>query len=66
MEQVGSAFDIPGKSVQAYDRYVRDSINAIVHDGEKNGSSTLSSWQNSISSLVNSTRDATIRCRASS
>ncbi|KAG2759848.1 hypothetical protein PC129_g7336 [Phytophthora cactorum] len=59
MEQVGSAFDNLGKSAQAYDRHVRDSINSNVDTAKENGSSTLSSWQDSISSLVTSTRDAT-------
>ncbi|KUF88025.1 Anaphase spindle elongation protein 1 [Phytophthora nicotianae] len=61
MEQVGTALDNLGKSAQAYDRHVRDSINASAENAKENGSSTLSSWQDSISSLVTSTRDATFQ-----
>ncbi|ETP35796.1 hypothetical protein F442_16126 [Phytophthora nicotianae P10297] len=61
MEQVGTALDNLGKSAQAYDRHVRDSINASAENAKENGCSTLSSWQDSISSLVTSTRDATFQ-----
>lgn len=59
MDQAGSALDDLGKSAQDYDRRLRDSINSSVDDAKDNGSQTLSSWQDSISSLVNSTREAT-------
>ncbi|KAG6613755.1 Anaphase spindle elongation protein 1 [Phytophthora cinnamomi] len=59
MDQAGSALDNLGKSAQAYDQHVRDSINARVDNAKHSGAQTASSWQDSISSLVNSTRDAT-------
>ncbi|POM80420.1 Hypothetical protein PHPALM_1748 [Phytophthora palmivora] len=59
MDQAGSALDNLGKSAQDYDQRMRDSINASVDNAKDNGSSTLSSWQDSISSLVNSTREST-------
>jgi len=59
VDKAGIAFDNLGKSAQAYDKHVHDSINKNVDDAKQSGSSTLSSWQDSISSLVTSTRDAT-------
>lgn len=59
MDQVGSALDDLGTSAQSYDERVRDSINANVVSAKDSGASTIESWQESIVSLVSSTRDST-------
>ncbi|KAG7377861.1 hypothetical protein PHYPSEUDO_010911 [Phytophthora pseudosyringae] len=59
MDQAGSALDDLGKSAQAYDQHVRDSINSSVDDAKDSGAKTATSWQDSISSLINSTREST-------
>ncbi|KAG7395961.1 hypothetical protein PHYBOEH_002946 [Phytophthora boehmeriae] len=61
MEQARSALDDLGKSAQAYDEKARNSINSNVHSAKQSGSSTMSSLQDSIASMVNSTRDATFK-----
>ncbi|CAH0488552.1 unnamed protein product [Peronospora farinosa] len=38
---------------------MRDSINSNVDNAKENGSSTMESWKDSITSLVNSTREST-------
>ncbi|KAG2529951.1 hypothetical protein JM18_002493 [Phytophthora kernoviae] len=59
MDQARSALDDLGKSAQAYDENLRSSINSNVANAKENSSSTLTSWQDSITSLVNTTRETT-------
>ncbi|ETN03271.1 hypothetical protein PPTG_16306 [Phytophthora nicotianae INRA-310] len=59
MEQANSSLDDLGNSARDYDQRARSNISSGVDTAKDKGSSALSSMQDSISSLVNSTRDST-------
>ncbi|RLN72056.1 hypothetical protein BBJ28_00019920 [Nothophytophthora sp. Chile5] len=59
LEQAYAALSELNKSAQAYDDKVRTSINSNVASAKEGSSKTLASWQDSITSLVNATRETT-------
>ncbi|RLN59601.1 hypothetical protein BBJ28_00013501 [Nothophytophthora sp. Chile5] len=59
LEQAYAALSELGKSAQSYDDKVRTSINSNVDSAKEGSSKTLASWQDSITSLVNATRETT-------